>query len=193
MAVQPTSILNIQLECLRAMLAHCESFQNWTQSRGNSDLAKTHVYPVNAPSPSTASYTEKELSNLRPLAVVNYFMPPSGIGGLAWVARKNSEVSYVSSGKLFLDFEDDLTEEEQSNPGDAQMHFMNDVGKVIEELLDLSCRSDDFMTAEELNAGLGGLSITSLEIYSGPGRTDEAKVQTEGDHYGIRILLQWGI
>jgi hypothetical protein len=182
------------MECLRVLLANCASWQTWTGS-ANATAAKTriHLHDITPPAAAGESYTEAELATLRPLARIDDWMPERGYGDQPWLSRRMGERGpYQKSGKLVLDFEDDVDPVNADNATDAKLAFTNAVGAVIQDLEDLA-GVDSYLTAPELAAGVRAIGIQSIEVYQGYVRSDQAADAAQGEHARMQLLIHWGM
>ena len=169
MAVAPTGSLSKPLYNLQTLIASSATFQTWVGATGDAEAklaaARARIYLAAKPGGSA----------VRPFAVV-------GQGderewpGLAGGARNH----FGDSGSLLVSFEADVAEEDQDDDADAEMAFLNPVGGVIDDILQLS-------------ASGGYLAVTGITLSDGPGRSDPRERDSLGDAYWILFQVRWGV
>jgi len=182
MPVSPTGPISLPLSHLRLLVADCTAFRTWVGAANQAAaLAKIHLCELPAPAAPGSGYTTTELQTLRPCAIVDLWTPIRGYGEQpqAWQMRGEGG-PFLESGKLTLDFLDDVDVTDAAVLSDAKFRFLNNVGAVVDQMLDLS-GSDGYLNANR------------IEVYQGPGRADERMQETYGDHWRVQLLVQWGV
>jgi hypothetical protein len=193
MAVTPSGMLSLPMECLRVLLANCTAWQSWTGT-ANATLAKARIYLHDIPAPAAdeGSYTASELQTIRPFARIDDWMPERGFGDEPWKSSRVAERSaFRTTGKLVLDFSDDVDASDTANATDTKLRFTNRVGGVIEELLG-KAGSSDYLSVGDLAAGVAPIGILSIEVYQGYLRSDQAETDAQGEHTRMQFLVHWG-
>lgn len=182
MPVEPSGPISLRLQQLKELLADCPAWQAWVGRAGNELVAGQHVYLIDTPPSEVAGgYTLAQLRTMRPFARVDEFELEDKPGGQAWVADRVALGAFSFSGKLILDFFDDVPEEDAGDPVAAKLRFMNNVGTVLLELL------------ERGGGDEGPLSIHRVEKYQPFVRSDETEWETMGDYFRVQYLVHYGV
>lgn len=180
MPVTPEGPLSLSLVNLQILVAACPSFQTWTGSADAAEaLTRVHLVDIPAPDAGRSEYTVEQLQAMRPLARVNLFETPNGVGGQAWQSDRVAESAYSFSCRLVLDFLDNVGEDMVNDTPGAKLSFMNNVGAVIMDMLGLSGTN-------------GYLVIDRIEIFQSIARSDQTLAAAQGDFYRTQLLLQCG-
>src|SRR5690606_34952370 len=91
------------------------------------------------------TYTRAELSAKRPYARVSYYEPMDGAGGQPWRYDRVAVGTYREDGKLMLDIVADVPPTLADDAAAATVDFLNQVGAIMEELLDKGGGDSDFL------------------------------------------------
>ena len=163
MAVAPSGIFSIQLSILRTMISQSTSFQAWTGT-ANAAAALARIY-----------FEAQDNSDVvRPFALVfmgNEYVQQSIAGGASTV--------FQPTGQLVMMLEDDVAAENADSHADAYFAFSNELGGLIEDLMDLS-NTDSL------------LSFESIALTGGPSRTEKNDRVSLGDVYTASYNMNWG-
>jgi hypothetical protein len=181
MPVTASGIVSLPLENLRILVANCDAFQTWTES-ADVATAKTRLHLIAPLAEDGRKFTAEELASLRPFAVIDEWRAPGGRqGGGSWVMDRHALGGYTPSGKLILTFEDAVADEDKDNHDEARLQFMNQLGAVLNEMLDLGGGDTDY------------LSIHRIERWDFYARSDETEKTPQGDFYWASYLIDWGV
>ena len=181
MPVTPSGPVSLPLEHLAVLLSNCAAFRAWT---GDSTpaLARLHVHLVDLPpAENPAGYTKAELTELRPLALVDEFVLDGGRPGAdAWESEREALGGWVDRGKLLLKLEALVPEEDANDPAAAKLKFMNDVGAILTDVKSLGGGDTDY------------LSIHRIVRYHPISRTRIEAVDAQGDAMSVSYVIWWG-
>ena len=180
MPVTPSGPISLRLEDLRTLLANCPAWRTWTGD-ATAELAKRHVHLVDIPpAPSAAGYSAADLAELRPFARVDEYEEADRLVG-GFVLERVSLGAFMPSGKLVLTFEDEVPQEDANDPAAAKLRFMNNVGAVLKDLVDLGDGEGDY------------LSVHKVEKLGRIARATEEDVETMGDYLQAQYVIHHGI
>lgn len=178
MTVTPTGILSLPLDNARTLIANSATWQNWVGA-ADADAAKEHIHIAGPPPPSGEYFSDAEMNNLWPLCVLA--LPPDGQGFAVRREGDGTDLVMPQRGMVMAMFEDGVDGENENSPGDAEFAFLNEIGGVLGDMLDLAGTGDG--TNQYL--WLRGASINR-----GPMREDIN--EQERPHHWILIDLPWG-
>lgn len=183
----PTGAVAYPLKILRDTLAACTEFRTWTGA-GDTPAALAKIYYLDVPIPASNadSHTSTQWDAYRPFAVVD-FEPRAGVV-MQHFANSGSRWDYRPGGVLWLHLEQTFDSDNEANPDEEFVTFMNTLGKIIRRL-----DSDDPTVTGLLDlAGAAGyLAIRQLTVY-GPYRADEDERPAVGDFIAADFEITWG-
>jgi hypothetical protein len=164
MAVTPTGIWSDALYQLRRLMSQCDALQTWVDA-DNATEALGSIYYYDTP----------VSTNVRPVAVV------SDGDSAQWIANSTgTRTHYISSGGLHLFFEGDIADANQGNIADSLTAFKNDIGGIIDDMLNLS-GTDDYM------------NITSISLIAGPQLSADDEAVGDNHYVNAAFSVEWGI
>lgn len=187
MAETPTGIFSLPVANMRALVAACHSWQQWTGTNSAAEAAN-RVYLFDIPAPARgdgAEYDEQELGAKRPFCRVAYFELVASPGGNAWQYDRVAEQTYAEEGKLLVDFVADYPQQYADSPADAIVWFCNKVGAVLKDMLTLA--------GKDASDGTTHLSVHRHTLYQGPWRNDITRNPTQGDTLRVQFIVDYGI
>lgn len=157
MTVTPSGILSEPMANLRAALSQCDAFQTWVDA--------------NDATAALSSIGLVEKADLtRPFAVIDH--------GETWETRRlDGGGTYHDNGSLFVLFEEDVAEDNQSSEADAVLAFSNTIGAILEDLWAVSP---------------GVFDTRSISLVSGPLRSDDKERKQGEDYVQIIFQVRWG-
>jgi hypothetical protein len=175
------------LQNLRELVAACATFQAWV----GADTAETPATAALAstclqePSPESGDETHapEELELRRPFALIDWFVPLSGMGGEPYHAQRIGQLAYVESGRLMLTFEAD-TDPAATTHTEALTKFVEKVEAIVGEMLGLAGTD---------NGSYTHLSLTGIELLIRPHRSPVQEHETQGDYWRVTLLVNVGI
>ena len=180
MPISASGPVSLRLEDLRVLLGDCASWKSWTKA-ATAAAAKRHVHLIDIPSAaSRGGYTREELTALRPLARVDEYEEDNRLVG-GFVLERHALGAFVPSGKLILTFEDEVPAEDRDDPVAAKLRFMNNIGAVLLDLVDLGGGEGDY------------LSIHRVEKFGRVARAAEEDVETMGDYLQAQYVVHHGV
>lgn len=155
----PSGLMSLPLDHLRRLVSACEAFQTWTGAADATE-ALEHIHMVELP--------QGDL--VRPFALIGF--------GDRWKSEQRSIQLYTKTGELFLMFEDDVAAADQASAADALFGFMNPMGDVVSEMLQLA-GTDDY------------LNVLEMEMEVPPIRENEEDAQIAEDYYNAIFNVVW--
>lgn len=180
MPIEPTGPLSLPLANLRTLVAACPAFQSWVGA-ADPGAAEERIHLVDFEPPAGRNYTVEELDTLRPYAVVDEFaFPDDRPGGDAWVSVRHGSGAFVDAGKLLLRFCGNVPPEDEANPAEARLAFMNAVGAVVREIQGLGGGDTDYLSVHR---------IARWEPYQ---RASFGEAEAQGDFYLCSFVVTWG-
>jgi hypothetical protein len=181
MSVTPSGILSEPIDHARTLLANASAWQSWV---GASDAtqAKDSIHIGATPPPADGeTYTQNELANLWPLAIID--LPPDGGGYQVSRNADGVDQQFPESGRVVMAFEDKVPDQHLGSPADARLAFFNNLGAVMLDMLQLS-GTDDGTNAY--------LWLRGINILEGPVREDLNEVASVGAYHWVVLDLPWG-
>jgi hypothetical protein len=163
----PSGRFNVALLRLRAMVAASSNFQSWVGALSAED-ALDSIFLHCEEGESAA------LAALRPFALIHYgekWESPMLAGG-----SKNFHLDEFS---LELHFEADTEASLVDAPGDALTDFANQIGPIVDDILDLSGQS-------------GYLAINNLSFTDGPPWRSDERSRHENDFCHVGFVVEFG-
>ncbi len=164
MSVIPAGILSLTQENLRIALAACATFRTLCGAADQAEaLAKIHHDGLPDPANGAAEHTISELEALRPYAIV-YTAEEQGLQTRALATGG----SFNATTNLCLQLVRSVTAEVGDAPdSDANMQWLNTVGKIIDELW-------------ALNADAGYLQFADITLARGPTWASREEIPAKG-------------
>ena len=181
MSVAATSILSLPLDHARTLLSHSSTWQSWVRASDATE-AEASIHLGATPPPADGSqYSNEELRSLWPLAVIS--LPPDGGGFQAARDGDGTELVWPERGRIVMGIEDAIASHRLRAPGDALVEYLNELGGIMRDMLDLSGTDDgtnQFLWLRQIN------------ILDGPTREDlDAGGAVPGYHWTV-LDLSWG-
>ncbi len=141
--------------------------------------ALASIYHEGLPKPADGStHTKAELEALRPYAII--WTDPDGGYATQSDSAPSSAGGFVSAGSLLVEIERNSTDGAEDEPTSAaNLDWRNAVGKIIDDLCDLS-GTESYMILE------------SITLDHGPYWNDRASAETHGIYQGVRLAVRWG-
>ena len=183
MPLSPTGPISLALENYRDLLKQSATWQAWVgATTGTTEeketAAKASTYLVDLPVPEAGierAYTRDELSQLRPFSIVDTYDDPSEP---SLVATQYSQDMFHATQRMMACFEADVPEDYATDPQNAKLAFLNNLGGVLSDLAALAGRD-------------ANLVIVRINILP-PGvmRTAEEDVPTYGDRFCAWVLIE---
>ena len=198
MPVVPTGPISLPLANLQALLAHCDAWRDWVggaEGRADVDAAGERIFLIEPTKPGTGGvYSAEELEELRPFIVVDWFdQSIARRAGSSYSPMRVALGTFRFGGMLSMSIEDNLPEEDAANPTDALIQFMNRLGALTLEMGGLGAGAVDYLTEDEVTAGLGGLLIREFSTPLGVVERVEAdRANTQGDHLRSLVVVEVG-
>lgn len=163
--VTPAGLFSLPLVRLQSLLANCAAFQTWTNTLNATDAAaRVHLVEAALEGDNAVDF---------PCAVI-WQGDDFGLQVIAGGARNH----FADSGSLILWLEAEVPAEYESDPRNAQLHFMNDVGAILLDMMELA-GSDDY------------LNIVGMDLTFGPAESDERKKQSLGQRMACEFEITW--
>ncbi len=162
MALSAAGAITLPLENLRTLIANCTAFQTWT---GTADAAeaKTRI-ELFAATCSTLTL---------PAAAIDFAAPNN-----FWQAQKQFDGSvplFVRTGSADISFEMEITEAYRDDPEQSYMELANDIGGIIDDMLELA-GTDEY------------LMLTGLSVKAGPGKFGKEESEKLA---GVLVTATW--
>lgn len=163
---------------MQTLLANCASWQTWTQS-GDAATASAHIFLFAPTSPDGVVYTDEELDELRPFAVIyptdrsEYTLSKDSGGGANY---------FNELGNLVIRFEDETPAEYQASQALTEMSARNLLGAVIDDIRGLAGTD----TADTSFLSVHEVKVTSVTFAS------LASVPSEGHSWQGDVAIGWG-
>lgn len=174
LTVTPAGPLALPQERLRTLIANTAEWQSWTGTTtpGGADDS---IYHAAIPRPSDGTYDQaSELDALRPFILL----------GTADDGFRRERISgagpfgATESGTLTMQVEQTA---QHSHPGDAEIDFLNRLGRLISDMWGLS---GNLAAADHFR-------IVEIEMPNAPERASEDEVKTSGDYQLAVLAVSW--
>ena len=176
MAVTPSGMLSLPIKSMEDLIANTSAFQAWVGA-GDVATARGSIYKMALPKPSDGdTYTTSEIAALWPFVII----APNPTGG-AFSADKVADADPVllDRGSILVHWENAVATEDDDEP-DPLYQFLNDVGGILNDMLNLSGTSTY-------------LNVRSYNTLDGPNRATEDAHAGLGDYYYMVMQFDWGI
>jgi hypothetical protein len=196
MAVTPTGVLSLPLANLQALVSHCAAWQAWVggdATPANAATAKLNVHLLELPAPTAdGKYTADELNDLRPFIIVNWFDPAQARrAGASFEPVRIAQGTYHYGGMLAIEVEAAVPDGYADDPNSAKLDFMNRLGALILEMGQKQ-QLADYLTSDEITAGLGGILINQFILPFGIERSEKSQQNPQGDYISTTVVLHVG-
>lgn len=175
MPVTPTGPISEPLAAVETLLSNSATFQTWTGA-ADAAAALNHIHVIGLPTPAEnrPSYSAAELSELRPMAVLNYDVAEP------WAYEGIAQGQYTPSGRVLIALEADVDSADARNFKEAAYTFLNAVGKIIEEMA-------------EASEGGGYPVVQRVRLRMQPRRSEEKERPAKGDYLVTIIGVEFGL